>query len=217
MAPYVLPSIVAVTALIDIVAVYRETRTVAYVFKPLSTVLIITLALLAQQADRTYQTLIVVGLLFSLAGDVFLMLPERPRSYFVPGLVAFLFAQLVYIGAFSLGTHWAGIHLVILLPYALFGLVVGTYLWPRLGAMKAPVVLYMIVILGMGWRAGVRVHAADVPITGAVFALVGAVVFILSDLSLAVNRFARPFKAAEAVILSTYFTAQTFIALSLHF
>jgi len=215
MAIIVLPFVIAVTTLIGIVADYRRARTAVYVFKPLSTVLIIALAALAQPAECTYQVLIIIGLVFSLGGDVSLMLPEEPRSYFIPGLVSFLIAHLFYVGAFSMCASWAGVDALILVPFVLFGIGTAAYLWPHLGPMKVPVACYIVVILAMGWRAGVRSHA-DIPMTGAVCALVGAILFIASDLFLAINRFARPFPAARAIVLGTYFSAQTLIALSVH-
>ncbi len=212
----VLPFVIAVTMLISIVAEYRRARTVVYVFKPLSTVLIITLAALAQPAECTYQVLIIIGLVFSLAGDVFLMLPEEPRSFFVPGLVVFLIAHLFYIVAFCLGGGWSSKDLLVALPFLAFGIGTAAYLWPSLGAMRAPVALYILVILAMGWRSGVRIYAVDAPMPGAVIALVGAVLFIFSDLILALNRFVRPFASARATNLTTYFAGQTCIALSVH-
>ena len=160
--------------------------------------------------------MIVVGLVFSLSGDVFLMLPEKPRSFFMPGLVVFLIAHLFYIVAFCLGGGWANKDLLVAIPFLAFGIGTAVYLWPSLGAMKVPVALYILVILTMGWRAGVRIYAVDVPTPGAVIALVGAILFILSDLILALNRFVRPFASARATNLTTYFVGQACIALSVH-
>jgi len=70
-----LTAAVVVIAAIAIAGEYRPTRTLVYVFKPLTTILIIALAVLAGQAEAAYQRLIVLGLVLSLAGDVFLMLP----------------------------------------------------------------------------------------------------------------------------------------------
>lgn len=217
MTVFALTAAVVVIAAVAIAGEYRPTRTLVYVFKPLTTVLIIALAVLAGQADPTYRRLIVLGLVLSLAGDVFLMLPEKPRSYFLPGLVAFLLAQVSYIWAFSLGAPWAIADLPILLPFALFGVGCSVYFWPRLGPMKLPVVAYIVVILAMGWRSGVRLGVEGVTMTSGLCALVGAVSFIVSDLILATNRFVRPFKTARLTNLTTYWGAQLLIALSLHF
>src|SRR5947209_5719242 len=45
-------------------------------------------------------------------------------------------------------------------------------------------------------------------------AFLGAVLFIISDSFLAVDRFKRHFRSAQLLILTTYFTAQWLIALS---
>jgi uncharacterized membrane protein YhhN len=209
--------VITITATINIVAEYRGPRSAVYFFKPLTTVLIIALAAVAEQASVTYQWLIVAGLVFSLAGDVFLMLPETPRSYFVPGLIVFLIAHVFYIGAFSLGVHWSGGDALVLLPFVAFGIGTGAYLWRHLGPMKGPVAVYIVVILAMGWRAGARIGVDGIGTTGAVLALVGAILFILSDLILALNRFVRPFRSARATNLTTYWGGQLLIALSVHF
>jgi uncharacterized membrane protein YhhN len=49
---------------------------------------------------------------------------------------------------------------------------------------------------------------------GSLLAMMGAILFILSDSALAVDRFKGRFRGAQALILSTYFTAQWLIALS---
>ncbi len=216
MVAVIFPIVIALVMTLEIVAEYRGPRKMVYVLKPMTTVLILALAALAGQADRTYQTLILIGLACSLSGDVCLMLPEQPRSYFIPGLVSFLIAHLFYIGAFSMGVPWTTTGWLILAPFVVFGLAVGARLWSHLGPMKGPVAAYIVVILAMGWRAGARIEAPDVGTADAVVALVGAVLFIVSDLILALNRFVRPFASARATNLTTYFAAQTCIALSLH-
>ena len=96
------------------------------------------------------------------------------------------------------------------------------YLWPGLHDMKIPVAVYVLAIAAMGWQATARwigagpsgVTASVVTEPGALLACIGAVFFLVSDSVLAVNRFRRPFAAAQAVVLGTYFLAQCLIALS---
>src|SRR5215210_6417544 len=65
-----------ISATLDIVAVYNWPPAFEYVFKPLTMVFIIIIAALAREQEYyVYQRMIVLGLCFSLAGDVFLMLP----------------------------------------------------------------------------------------------------------------------------------------------
>lgn len=70
-----------------------------YVFKPLTMAFILLIALRSRWPEFSrYKVAIIVGLLFSLAGDVFLMLPS---DRFVAGLGSFLVAHLFYITAFA--------------------------------------------------------------------------------------------------------------------
>jgi len=79
--------------------------------------------------------------------------------------------------------------------------------------MKGAVPAYGLVILVMGWQAAAR--GLTLTETDTLLAALGAALFVVSDAVLSVNRFAYPFKAARIVIMSTYFTAQWLIALSI--
>jgi uncharacterized membrane protein YhhN len=63
----------------------------------------------------------------------------------------------------------------------------------------------------MAWTAGGRA-AAGAP--GGAVALAGAVTFMVSDATLAMNRFVGRFPAAQAVVMVTYYAAQTMLAWS---
>ena len=198
-----------VTGILHIQAEYAGAQRRVYIFKPLTTSLIIVFALLIiPPVSGTYKALILAGLCFSLAGDVFLMLPD---DRFVAGLVSFLIAHLLYIAAFvSLG----GFQLdgFAFLIYFAYGTVMLSRLWPGLGSLRLPVLLYMAVILVMGWQALALWRTA--PSVGALSVAIGAALFVLSDSVLAYDRFRRPFPAERAVVLSTYYVAQALIAVS---
>ena len=93
-----------------------------------------------------------------------------------------------------------------------YGLAVFAILRPHLGPLLVPVLAYMLVILAMAWRA--IEYAREYPAPGSLAAAFGALLFVISDSALALNRFARPFRAAQALVLGTYFVAQWLIALS---
>jgi uncharacterized membrane protein YhhN len=182
-----------------------------FIFKPLTTILILLLALLAPRPEPPlYQVAIVIALLFSLGGDIFLMLPQ---DRFLFGLASFLVAHLVYIVAFSLRTpelwtSWG------VLPLLLYGAGMTAYLWPGVKRkMRLPVLLYILAILVMAWR-GLE-QWSQVGGTAALLAFAGTLFFVASDSLLAVNRFRRPFYLAQAFVLSTYYLAQWLIALSI--
>ena len=80
--------------------------------------------------------------------------------------------------------------------------------------MKAPVLVYIVVILVMGWRAWER--WAGVRHRSALLAFFGAVLFIISDSVLGINRYRGHFEIARALNLSTYYAAQWLIALSIY-
>lgn len=206
---WLLTPLIALAAALTVWGEARDARRTVYVCKPLATGLILALALaLPDPVDGGYRTLIAAGLLFSLAGDVFLMLP---RDRFVAGLASFLVAHLFYVAAFAPRppTLAAPLVLAILLAY---GIWLMRALWPHLGRLRIPVLLYGAALLGMAWQAAER--WAVLGGTPALLAAVGAGLFVVSDSVLAWRRFVRPVRRGEAVVLGTYFAAQWLIALS---
>ncbi len=182
---------------------------IIFVFKPLTTILILVAALLpGTLRTDPYARAIAAGLVFSLAGDVLLELPDR----FLYGLGAFLLAHIAYIVAFHSGAQAHAIAAVM----AMVGGVAAAmlwYLWPALDrALRAPVAVYVIMIGCMTALAIGRLLSQ--PSAPALLAAGGAMLFMCSDAMLAVNRFRRPFRLAELGVLATYFVAQLLIALS---
>jgi uncharacterized membrane protein YhhN len=199
----------ALSAALTIAAKYLETKRLEYVFKPLTMVWIILIALLNDDPFSTrYQVLILLGLLASLAGDVLLMLPDPSR--FIYGLASFLIAHLFYIAAFTVEGGKAPIGYIV--PFALYGAVMLWALWPHLGSMKRPVMAYVGVILIMAWQAANR--WIDARLDGSLLSMIGAYLFVMSDSVLAVERFRGSWRSAPFWVLSTYFVAQWLIALS---
>lgn len=188
-------------------------RQAVYVFKPLAVLTVIGFAAFAApRPSRRYKTLIVTALLWSMVGDVLLMLPG---NFFAPGLGCFLVAHLCYISAFA--THGSGRNagIAALIPFSLVAGLMLSVIWPELGALRIPVVLYIGVIAAMAWQAWGR--WLRVRSSGALRAAIGALFFLLSDGTLALNRFGPPTGGAASVtivILSTYLAAQFLIASS---
>ncbi len=217
MSHLTIPAIVAVlaSAALSIVAAQRRERRGVFLFKPLTTLLIVgAAAWVFAPADPAYRGWILAGLVCSLAGDVFLMLGDRS---FLAGLASFLVAQLVYARAFTLGVGVAAAQLPWLAPFAFFALVVVVALWKGLpgAVMKGAVVVYGAAIALMAWRAAARLHAPGTAFASGALALAGACLFLASDATLAVNRFRRPFRLGKAVTDATYWAAQLLIAMSL--
>ncbi len=200
----------AASAIGAIAGARRGSRRLHYLCKPLATLLVLAAALLPPApAGPGYRAWIAAGLVLSLAGDVLLMLP---RDRFVAGLASFLLAHLCYVAAF-VGDGGFRADLASLLPFAAAGAVLLAVLLPRVeGKLKAPVAVYGGAIVLMAWQAAAR--WLELGGTAPLLAAAGATLFVVSDAALAVDRFARPFPAAQAVVLSTYWAAQWLIALS---
>jgi uncharacterized membrane protein YhhN len=209
-AHIILTLLAAGSAILFIWAEYNGSPVQIYIFKPLTMVFIILIAVLKTKTSPAfYAFAIIVGLVCSMAGDIFLMLPS---DQFILGLVSFLIAHLFYISAFTYRSKirhapWA------LIPFVIYGILIYVILFPYLGAMKLPVAAYIVVILVMGWRAWER--WSQTAEKSALLAFIGAVLFIISDSVLALNRFREPFAVARALNLSTYFAAQWLIASSI--
>jgi uncharacterized membrane protein YhhN len=180
-----------------------------YIFKPLATLSIAVLALVSATEERRYRLAVFAGLLLSALGDVFLMLPG---DQFVFGLASFLFAHIAYLIAYT-GRERL---LAALWPFVVYAVVsagVLVLLWAHVPqALRIPVVIYVAVLGSMAAQAGaVWWRRRDKPTA---CAAIGAAFFVVSDAALAVDHFAMPFATAQVVILSTYWVAQTLIALS---
>jgi uncharacterized membrane protein YhhN len=178
-----------------------------YIFKPLTLVFIITIALLAKDPpSRKYRYAVIIALLFSMAGDILLMLPI---DLFIAALVSFLIAQLVYTYAFRSGRPFR-FRLIGILPFVIYGVLIFVILEPGLNGMALPVAAYIVVIMIMAWQAWDQWD--DVRARWALLAFIGAVLFVISDSILALNRFGEPFYAARFLTLTTYFSAQWLIS-----
>jgi uncharacterized membrane protein YhhN len=201
------------------------------IWKPLSTALVILVCALSLTRDcgdydSAYTLLILVGLLFSMAGDVLLIYQSSHPRAFLGGLVAFLLAHVTYIAAFiylqsslELGVNLAG-ELVAAIALALLGWAVYRYFSASgLGKMRGPVIAYLIIISVMVHRAlGVAmVYAGGATQPGLM--VCGALLFYLSDAILAINKFRYGEYVPWGRIsnLSTYYAGQLLIALSASF
>ena len=200
--------LISISAAFAISGKYQRSKFLHYAFKPLTMVMIISLAWERTLGEPSaYGYLILAGLCVSLFGDVFLMLPPR---YFRPGLMAFLAAQVFYIAAFSLDLKT--LSLIWLWAILVYAALVFLYLYRGLGKYRWPVLVYVLAISVMAWLALNRHFGVREP--GRLLAAIGAFLFLASDSFNAVNRFRRPFQAAQVIILGTYFAAQLLFALS---
>ncbi|XP_036391198.1 lysoplasmalogenase-like protein TMEM86A [Megalops cyprinoides] len=153
---------------------------------------------------------ILAGLIFSALGDAFLIWQEQ--GYFSHGLLMFAITHILYSSAFGMKPLNPRAGLVIA---AVSGLSY-TLLYPYLsGPFTYLVAVYIALIGFMGWRAMAGVQLAnDLWTWTQLSACLGAVLFMVSDLTIAVNKFCFPVPHSRAIIMATYYAAQMLIALS---
>ena len=180
-----------------------------YLFKPLTTALILGIALtVPTPISEFYRWMVVIGILCSMGGDIFLMLPQ---DRFVFGLASFLLAHIFYILAYNsrTGFHFTG---WIFAVYAIYTIGLLYLLWPHIGAVRIAVFLYGVVLMVMGWQAAEQWWA--VRDLSALLAMVGAILFLASDSTLALNKFRAPVPQHDLIVMTTYYGAQLLIAWS---
>lgn len=184
-------------------------RVLHYLFKPLTTLLIAAMVWRMATTGHGYRRAVLAGLLLSLLGDVFLMLPG---DWFAFGLGSFLLAHLCYLWAFRLrGDGFRPAWPV--LAYGVVAAAVLAYLWPHLPAeLKIPVVVYVAALAGMAAQAACVWRQR--PDRAAAAAAMGGACFVLSDALLAIDRFAIAIPLASVWVLLSYWAAQWCIARS---
>lgn len=195
-------------AVIDWVAVGTGRRRTEHAAKPATLVLFLAAALALQPVHGSVRAWFAVGLVGSLAGDVFLMGPPR---WFVAGLGSFLAGHLSYVVGFALEQRTPGLATLGLLVVIAGGVVVGRPIVAavRLGhnpALAGPVVVYIAALSAMvimAWGSGLAP------------AVVGALLFYASDATLAWDRFVTPLRRGRLAVIVTYHLAQAGLVIGL--
>ena len=182
-----------------------------FVFKPLTTVLVIVHAWRRDGGKPTLRRAVLAGLVLSLGGDIALLWPKQG---FLPGLICFLLAHLCYLLAFTraarLAARWV--------PFVFYAVVAGgilSQLWPGVPpALRIPVVAYVLCLAAMAAQAAVvwRVSRHNGGAKRAAGLALGGLLFVASDALLATNKFHTALPMASVWILSTYWAAQWCIA-----
>lgn len=211
----ILISVIALSAILHLYAEYSGKRGMIYTFKPLTILLIGLIAFAGLLINGgEYPALILAGLGFSLLGDIFMMLvPKR----FIEGLISFLIAHLFYISAFT-GINGPGFTFYLFLFFLAYAAGMYSYLYPGLGKYRIAVIIYIVIITVMVWQAGEIMCKSmingglDYIFSLEIFA--GAVLFVISDSALAVNKFRRKLPHSQTIIMTTYYLAQLLIACS---
>jgi len=194
----------SVAVVVLVVGHARGARAVAAVAKLTASGLFLALGVARGLLASDPGTVLFVGLALSFVGDAALL--SKDKKPFLVGLGAFLLAHVAYAIAFARSGLDMGV-----LPFsgaalAVVGFSVLRWLWPHVkGSMRGPVVLYILAITVMVALAAARLGPSSATV------LNGAVLFMISDVFVARERFVRASVVNRAIGLPLYYAGQVLL------
>jgi uncharacterized membrane protein YhhN len=206
---FLLLAMTLAVAMADWWAVGTDHKVVEYVAKPLTMVMLIGVALDLDVTSNAVLGAFVVALVFSLVGDVFLMLPGE--QWFVFGLGAFLAGHLAYIVGLVLDGVTAAALMVGLVVVGMALLLIGRKIVRSVRDSDAPELAVPVT----AYIGVISLMVACAFGTLQFFAILGAVLFYSSDALIAWNRFVKAYPWGRVAIMVTYHLGQMGLVLSL--
>jgi len=212
--------LIFLVAVLDWLAVAKGWKKIEYFAKP-ATMLLLLAFLLGWMALTGPRSLplycFAMGVFFSLVGDVFLLVSYARLSnpWFFLGLAAFLLAHVSYILGLNIplpdvSPFWAlVIALVLALTAArLLRRIVSALYQKGLKRMVAPVTAYAMVITVMLLSAILTLYNPNWGTLAAGLVAMGAVMFYLSDVILAWNRYVTHIRRGRLANMVLYHLGQ---------
>jgi uncharacterized membrane protein YhhN len=207
---YTLLTLALIFAVIEWIAVEKHWKSIEYFAKP--AVMIVLIIWFWQNGGfQDWMIWFGLGAVFSLVGDIFLMLP---RKFFLAGLISFLIAQLVYLVGFNrsfppITAIGAVIFLILLMIAWQFYIRLAAGLKAKnLNRLTIPTLIYVIVISLMTLSAIFTLFREEWSIVSALLVSGGAILFFISDAINAWDRFIKPFPGARLKTMIAYYLAQ---------
>jgi len=206
-------SIFAIISVTEIVAEMSNHILLVYVTKPLIMVSILVYSAFAPNNRKAAGTpFFIVGTIFALLGDCFLMI--REKDLFIPGLASFLVMQVLYAYAFYLDHKieiFSKFSLTRTIPFLILALILFVVLELKIPdfLLKTAVGIYAFSIATMASMGFLRKEFVSAKSFHLVFQ--GALLFMLSDSLIAVDRFLTPLALNTLWVMGTYCIAQYLI------
>ncbi|XZF76100.1 lysoplasmalogenase [Bacillus sp. AL-1R] len=200
-----LPILILFFGILYIFFIPSEPVSIKILFKIIPMVLLISYAFLQTPYQSTkYRVLILFGLMFCMVGDGTLI-------WFVVGLSAFLIGHLFYAAGFISRWNFSIYRLLAIIPIAVYAIFLCSNLVKSLNEsgqenLVIPVIAYSVAISLMVFTA---------IMTGNKWAILGSLLFIISDSILSWDLFVETVKHSHELIMITYYSAQFFIAKSI--
>jgi alkenylglycerophosphocholine/alkenylglycerophosphoethanolamine hydrolase len=219
---FIILAAAGLVAILDWLAVWRQWRRVGFIAKPFTIILLLT-GLIFQTSLQGFSFWFGLGLLFSLVGDVLLMLPAR---FFLVGLASFALVHLAYFTGFLQPFHsgnllTSGLLAVILVSTGIFlmGRIWRAQVDRGLRRLTIPTMFYAFLINLMVLSAMLSWFRPDWDPTSSLMVSLGALLFYISDLTNAWIRFVNPLRSGRLAVMVSYHLGQFLIisGVMLHF
>ena len=195
-----------IAAIADIWGIITVNETVKTIAKPMLLTLLAVVYLVSVKKPIFWY---VLGMFFCFVGDVLLMF--NGVNFFMYGLSAFLLGHIVYIKITSsfLPSDLTVKMISSAFPFVVFFAILMYFIYPNLGEMLIPVAFYGITISTFGSVALLNYRSEKS--TENLWLFIGALLFILSDSLIALNKFYEPNEIYGVSIMVTYILAQFLI------
>lgn len=220
---YFLVALMLVSLAILLYFTYNPYKNYAGIFKTITSLLFVSIAIsgyIEYGGNFNYFVLILIGLVFSLFGDVFLIFKNENSTSmskaFIYGLLSFSLAHVFFsIGFISISSfNFSTIIYTVLMAFIALIILKSIKKIDFKGAFGY-VAFYSVVISFMFTQSLNLYFNSDVNSFYILWVTVGALLFVLSDLILAFNYFYEGCHKIVGVFnLLVYFSAQLLIALS---
>lgn len=187
---------------------YRGPVWQRWVFKPVTLLLLLLLALQAPLPGATGY-LIIAGLLASLLADALTLLP-RQRLLYAYG--AYFLSHLLYSLYFTSHTNF-DLYWPLPLALSIVGALLIATIWTRLEELRMPILAFIGITLVMVWLAGANYFSRPTDVSLSEF--LGAGLLLLGNIVWLISKYRHRLPADSAIVAACYFGGHFLIVRSL--
>jgi len=198
-------------AVLEALALQKDRPRLEYVAKPAVMISLFTWLWMSVGLNRA-SFWFGLGILFSLAGDILLMISLD--RLFLAGLVAFLLAHVAYIVGFnsppSAISLWEGLMAIIIGLGAarIIRRIISPLAAKGQARLRMPIIIYSVVISIMLLSAMMKLTDVNWKSSAAVWVSAGAFLFYLSDIILAWSKFVFTIRNGRIYNIASYHLGQ---------
>lgn len=135
---------------------------------------------------------LVLALIFSWLGDVFLMF--QGNTWFTIGGIAFGIAHIFFVLTYAWSIEWSKVHLYVIIPVAIVYIAITTLIILAVikqTPKKMLPAMYLYLIANSAMNIFAIMQLESMPCTGSIIAVIGAILFFISDCCLFLVRYSR--------------------------